>query len=94
MIENGGKIYAVPDLDSPSEYLDLADFTLADLALKIGDKLELIYDFGTEQHFLLTLTASRGRCADRRTETDCPPEGPSILRHDDGSQTVDPETHG
>lgn len=58
-IEYGGKIYSVPDLDNPSEYLDLADFTLADLALKIGEQMKLTYDFGTEQHFLLTLTAAR-----------------------------------
>lgn len=54
-----GQVYAVPDLDAPTEQLDLADFTLGQLPLKVGERMELIYDYGTEQHFLLTLTAVR-----------------------------------
>ena len=58
-IEFRGKVYPVPDMETPTEQLDPADFTLGELAPEIGETMELIYDFGTEQHFLLTLTAVR-----------------------------------
>lgn len=54
-----GKVYPVPDMETPTQQLDPADFTLGELAPEIGETMELIYDFGTEQHFLLTLTAVR-----------------------------------
>ena len=53
------KVYAIPDMDNPPEYYDLADYCLEDFAMEIGEQMELVYDFGTEQHFLLTLTAVR-----------------------------------
>ena len=55
-IECRGVIYALPDPDNPPEYRDLADYPLEKLALTPGEQLELVYDLGTEQHFLLTLT--------------------------------------
>ena len=53
------KTYTIPNPDTPPEYLDLAAFTLDDLTLNVGEQMELIYDFGTEQHFLLKLIAAR-----------------------------------
>lgn len=53
------KVYPVPDMETPTQQLDPADFTLGELAPEIGETMELIYDFGIEQHFLLTLTAVR-----------------------------------
>lgn len=48
-----------PRIVGPKEPLDLKEFTVGDLAPEIGESLEMVYDFGTEQHFLLTLTAVR-----------------------------------
>lgn len=58
-IDFRGKVYSVPDMETPTEQLDPADYTLGELAPEIGETMELVYDFGTEQHFFLTLTAVR-----------------------------------
>ena len=58
-VEFHGVVYSVPDPDMPPEFLDPADFTLEDLVMEVGDELELLYDYGAEQRFLLTLTAVR-----------------------------------
>ena len=54
-----GRSYMIPDVDYSGEQLDLADFTLDDLEPEIGERMELIYDFGTEQHFNITTSAVR-----------------------------------
>lgn len=58
-IEFRGVTYAIPDEEMRPEQFDLAEFALGALKMKLDEKMELIYDFGTEQHFLLTLTAIR-----------------------------------
>ena len=58
-IELRGKVYGIPMPDEWIEQYDLADFTLKALDLNVGEQMELVYDFGTEQHFFLTLTAVR-----------------------------------
>ncbi len=52
-------VYAIPSADAPSEQLDMAKYRLEELQLKLSDQIEMIYDFGTEQHFLLTLCSIR-----------------------------------
>lgn len=54
-IEYRGETYALPDPDNPPEFQDLAAYTLEMMALTPGEQLELVYDLGTEQHFLMTL---------------------------------------
>ncbi len=54
-----GREYHLPEREAPGEALDLAEFTLEDLAPGIGETMEMTYDFGTEQDFLLTLKAKR-----------------------------------
>ena len=39
--------------------LDLPDHTLKSLGLQVGEEMEMVYDFGTEQHFLLKVTDER-----------------------------------
>ena len=58
-IEFRGRTYGIPDMDMPPEDLNLADCTLGGLMPEIGERMDLTYDFGTEQHFILTLTAIR-----------------------------------
>lgn len=58
-IQLRGEVYALPDEDRPAVFNDLADHTLGELNLSVGETMELVYDFGTEQHFLITLTDVR-----------------------------------
>ena len=58
-IEFREHIYAIFDPDNPTEYYDLDEYTLGDLALKAGDQMTMLYDFGTEQTFRLTVMAIR-----------------------------------
>lgn len=58
-IQLRGEVYALPDEDRPAVFNDLADHTLGKLNLSVGETMELVYDFGTEQHFLITITDVR-----------------------------------
>ena len=58
-IQFRGEVYALPDEDNPPIFHDLADYTLESLNVAVGETMEMVYDFGTEQHFLLTLTDNR-----------------------------------
>ena len=58
-IQLRGKVYSLPGEDNPPEFNDMAAFTLGSLSLTIGETMDLLYDFGTEQHFVMTLTAVR-----------------------------------
>lgn len=50
-----GKRFAIPMEDCPYAYYDMADFKLHQLKLKVGDRLQMDYDFGTTQTFWLEL---------------------------------------
>jgi hypothetical protein len=54
-----GEIYSLPNDEFRAGKPDVADYTLEDLDLAIGERLLLEYDYGTTQEFLLTLTARR-----------------------------------
>jgi len=48
-------IFEIPNEDSPFDQIDMAAFKLHELGLKIGDCLQMDYDFGTTQTFRLEL---------------------------------------
>ena len=49
--------FEIPNEDAPFEQIDMADFKLHQLGLKIGDRIRMDYDFGTTQTFWLELVA-------------------------------------
>ena len=49
--------FEIPDEDAPFEQIDMADFKLHQLGLKLGDRIRMDYDFGTTQTFWLELVA-------------------------------------
>ena len=58
-IELRNRSYVLYDVDNPPELPDMDEYTLEGLSLAVGDEMTMIYDFGTEQHFRLTVTAVR-----------------------------------
>lgn len=50
-----GKRFSLPDEYAPQEITDMAQFKLGQMGLKIGDRIQMDYDFGTTQTFLLEL---------------------------------------
>lgn len=55
-----GICYSLPDEDTPFEnQIDMAKFTLEKLNLKIGDQVQMDYDFSTTQTFIIELVAIR-----------------------------------
>ncbi|MGN0779162.1 MAG: plasmid pRiA4b ORF-3 family protein [Aristaeellaceae bacterium] len=50
--EYGEQCYQIPDDETdPDEQLDMRDYKLYQLHLSVGDRLRMVYDFGTEQVF-------------------------------------------
>ena len=49
------KRFEIPNEDAFDEQIDMADFKLHQLELKIGDCIRMDYDFGTTQTFLIEL---------------------------------------
>ena len=49
------KRFEIPNEDAFEEQIDMADFKLHQLELKIGDSIRMGYDFGTTQTFLIKL---------------------------------------
>ena len=47
--------FEIPNEDAPFEQVDMADFKLHQLKLKLGDRIRMEYDFGTTQTFWLEL---------------------------------------
>ncbi len=47
--------FEIPNEDIPFEQIDMADFKLHQLGLKLGDRIRMDYDFGTTQTFWLEL---------------------------------------
>ena len=47
--------FEIPNEDAPFEQIDMADFKLHQLKLKLGDRIRVEYDFGTTQTFWLEL---------------------------------------
>ena len=47
--------FEIPNEDAPFEQIDMADFKLHQLKLKLGDRIRMEYDFGTKQTFWLEL---------------------------------------
>ena len=47
--------FEIPNEDAPFEQIDMADFKLHQLKLKLGDRIRMGYDFGTTQTFWLEL---------------------------------------
>ena len=47
--------FEIPNEDAPFEQIDMADFKLHQLKLKLGDRIRMEYDFGTTQTFWLEL---------------------------------------
>ena len=47
--------FEIPNEDAPFEQIDMADFKLHQLKLKLGDRIRMEYDFGTTQAFWLEL---------------------------------------
>ena len=47
--------FEIPNEDAPFEQIDMADFKLHQLKLKLGDRIRMEYDFGTMQTFWLEL---------------------------------------
>ena len=47
--------FEIPNEDAPFEQIDMADFKLHQLKLKLGDRIRIEYDFGTTQTFWLEL---------------------------------------
>ena len=47
--------FEIPNEDAPFEQIDMADFKLHQLDLKLGDRIRMDYDFGTTQTFWLEL---------------------------------------
>ena len=47
--------FAIPDDESLYEQIDMADYKLYQLNLNVGDCIQMDYDFGTTQTFLLKL---------------------------------------
>ena len=60
--------FEIPNEDAPFEQIDMADFKLHQLKLKLGDRIRMEYDFGTTQTFWLELVeiADRKRGWGRR----------------------------
>ena len=48
--------FEIPNEDAPFEHIDMADFKLHQLGMKLGDRIRMEYDFGTTQTFWLELT--------------------------------------
>ena len=54
--EYKGQRFELPNEEAdPDELLDVAFFKLSQLRMSVGDKLKMVYDFGTEQAFHLEL---------------------------------------
>ena len=47
--------FEIPNEDAPFEQVDMANFKLHQLDLKLGDRIQMDYDFGTTQTFWLKL---------------------------------------
>ena len=47
--------FEIPNEDAPFEQIDMANFKLHQLDLKLGDRIRMDYDFGTTQTFWLEL---------------------------------------
>ena len=47
--------FEIPNEDAPFGQIDMADFKLHQLKLKLGDRIRMEYDFGTTQTFWLEL---------------------------------------
>ena len=47
--------FEIPNEDAPFEQVDMANFKLHQLDLKLGDRIQMDYDFGTTQTFWLEL---------------------------------------
>lgn len=47
--------FEIPDEESLDEQIDMADYKLYQLNLNVGDCIQMDYDFGTTQTFLLKL---------------------------------------
>ena len=47
--------FEIPNEDAPFEQVDMANFKLHQLDLKLGDRIRMDYDFGTTQTFWLKL---------------------------------------
>ena len=47
--------FEIPNDDAPFEQIDMANFKLHQLDLKLGDRIRMDYDFGTTQTFWLKL---------------------------------------
>ena len=47
--------FEIPNEDSPFEQIDMANFKLHQLDLRLGDRIRMDYDFGTTQTFWLEL---------------------------------------
>lgn len=50
-----GREYEIPDEDATYALIDMADFRLHQLGLKIGDRIRMEYDYGTTQTFWIEL---------------------------------------
>lgn len=47
--------FEIPDEDAVLEQIDMAEFKLHQLKLKVGDRIQMDYDFGTTQTFWIKL---------------------------------------
>lgn len=47
--------FEIPNEDAPFDQIDMADFKLHQMGLKIGDRIRMEYDFGTTQTFWVEL---------------------------------------
>lgn len=57
-VEYKGGRFELPNEDmDPEEFLDMSAFKLSQMSIRIGEKLKMIYDFGTEQVFHIELLA-------------------------------------
>lgn len=52
-----GQHYGLPDSFDLTEQNDLAQFTLEQLDMRVGERMQMDYDFGTTQTFVLKLEA-------------------------------------
>ena len=50
-----GKRFDLPGIDAPRDLNDMSQYKLGKMGLKIGDRIQMDYDFGTTQTFWLEL---------------------------------------
>lgn len=51
--------FEIPHIDSPYEQIDMSCFKLSQMGLKIGDRIQMDYDFGTTQTFWIEFVDSK-----------------------------------